>query len=187
MEYSSDEGANWQIIAIDYDANSLPLEVPGCKRGRLRVTVSDGFHSVTREVGPFRVPGRPPEISISSPTNDSETLREDQSMKLEAEVFDPDEGSLEDDALRWVSDRSGELGRGRISIGWRDLRRGRHVITATATDSSGMSTSASFRLDVVHAEKPPVVARRRTSVPPAQWREARAKSGCGHPACGRAA
>jgi hypothetical protein len=63
---------------------------------------------------------------------------------------------LEDSALRWESDRDGDLGFG-SAIGVTTLTEGNHVLTLTATGTDGQEASASVQIEIEPPLEPPVV------------------------------
>jgi serine protease len=97
------------------------------------------------------VPNAAPEISILEP--------EDGSSHSKGWVgFNADADDLEDgylgDSVVWTSSLDGEFGTG-SPVSDRDLSFGRHVITATVTDSSGKSASDSITVTLYN--EPPEV------------------------------
>ncbi len=68
-------------------------------------------------------------------------------VTLDASVEDLQDGELPDSSLVWTSDRAGVLGTGEI-ITVKNLAGGRHIITLTATNSHGLSASASTILNI---------------------------------------
>lgn len=157
VQYSPDDGTTWQIIALDYDLTTLPLELwylRGGPRAWLRVTVSDGFRSTMREAGPFAVATKSPSVDLNTaPVNE---LIGDQNILFEATAFDPDSGSLPKSSISWSSDRDGPLGTGDISVRGTRLSEGTHQITSTATDSEGKTGTATLTLHVLHFESRPL-------------------------------
>jgi hypothetical protein len=62
-------------------------------------------------------------------------------VHLQVEAISPRFGSLDGEAIRWESDRQGELGTGRDV--WVTLREGQHRITVTAqTGTDSVSEAA---------------------------------------------
>lgn len=60
---------------------------------------------------------------------------ENYDLQLLAIAFDPLEGELDNSSISWISNLQGELGKGKtITI---KLRKGKHIITAVATNKSG--------------------------------------------------
>jgi hypothetical protein len=61
--------------------------------------------------------------------------------------MDMEDGSLGDSALSWVSSIDGALGTGQLLEV--SLSPGIHTITLTATDSGGLTSTASIQITVV--------------------------------------
>ena len=84
-----------------------------------------------------------PEVFIHSPADDSSLLGA-RPLILRATAYDPEDGRLGLSSIRWSSSIDGALGTGgSLAISTSDLTAGVHELTATATDSSGASGSAS--------------------------------------------
>jgi hypothetical protein len=138
VEYSRDDGATWQTVALPDGGTSVSLEasyLPGSASARLRVTVSDGLRT-TSDVsdGPFSVSDKPPEVFITS-IEGGRTLQEGVPLILMAAGSDPEDGPIEDGFL-WTSDKDGALGQGGF-LTRSDLSLGEHALTLEATDSRG--------------------------------------------------
>jgi serine protease len=91
--------------------------------------------------------GVPPEISIQEPTENQKMLIAPAPNRLIAVVSDYEDGAECCD-VAWTSDKDGSLGSG-LQQGVTFATPGVRTITATATDSSGKSTSASVTVEVV--------------------------------------
>ena len=145
VQYSADGGANYETIAVDYGPSSLVVDrdfVAGSATARVRVTVSDGTRSATAESPVFTVALKPPEVFIHSPA-DGDGSDGFDSLILDSTAYDPEDGSLDASAIQWSSDIDGNLGSGGlVVITTDDLTAGSHVLAATATDSSGVTGSA---------------------------------------------
>jgi len=120
--------------------------LPGGNHAKIRVTASDGVLSATAESAEFVVPIKKPEIFLETlPWGTVYNPGDD--ILLVAEGYDPQDGSLPDDKIRWSSDISGELGYGSELI-VEHLAAGRHAITVTVTNSAGLSSSATTYVQV---------------------------------------
>ncbi len=135
--YSVDGGATWEALAIDvedtsYDAPARFLR--GSTQARIRVQVSDGFHTAEATSDLFTVDAGDPLPSIEVPVRGIHIVCGGP-LRLRGDAWDPEEGELDGAALEWSSDRDGVLGTGRER--WVDpasLTVGSHLITLTATD-----------------------------------------------------
>jgi serine protease len=102
----------------------------------------DAWSAVRLAIG-----GVPPEISIQDPTPNEKLLIAPAPSRLTAVVSDYEDGA-ECCKVAWTSDKDGALGSGlQLNVGF--ATPGVRTITATATDSSGKSTSASVTVEVV--------------------------------------
>jgi len=106
---------------------------------------------------PFQVPRKPPSVFITSPL-DGWVLRPDLPVVLRGYGYDQLFNDLPADALRWSSDRNGDLGSGEIvevslSPGW-------HTITLTARDGAGLTTRDTIRIYVGYLSWIPIVKQR---------------------------
>lgn len=164
VEYSADNGATWQTLAINWDAQTFPIDLaalPGSSQARLRVTASDGFNCATAEVqGTFTTPAHGPVATITLPEDNALYVR-DQTVLLEGEGEDVEDGTLEGTQLTWASDLSGPLGTGNsVSIDAMALAVGTHHITLSATDTAGQVgvATSTIRVSRTRPSLPPVLA-----------------------------
>jgi hypothetical protein len=82
----------------------------------------------------------------------------DQQIALEATADDLQDGPLDGSSVQWSSSRDGLLGYGAVLNFETDiLSEGTHLITVTATDAEGLSTSVQLTIQVVR-QSPPVLA-----------------------------
>ena len=149
--YSTDGGANYHVPSLDTEETSMNFRaglLAGSDNARIGVAVSDGARSAFAESPVFSVAGNVPEVSIESPVSGSVTTSE-QVVVLDAFGYDREDGYLGSSAFSWRSSLDGNLGRGQLLVvAASDLSLGKHVITATATDSNQMASSASVTLTV---------------------------------------
>ena len=146
VEYSDDGGSTYETIAVDHTSSSMTtdrIRLAGSTSARIRVTVSDGTRSTSVQSPIFTVAANSPEVFIHSPADNSSLLGA-RSLILRATAYDPEDGRLGLSSIRWSSSIDGALGTGgSLVTSTADLTAGVHVLTATATDSSGASGSAS--------------------------------------------
>lgn len=93
---------------------------------------------------------RVPTAAILSPAAGS-TFTQGQAITFLGQSSDPEEGSLVGSALEWTSDQDGRLGVG-AEVTSPSLSVGSHSVTLRATDSGGLTTTASVAITV---ELPP--------------------------------
>ncbi|PWK54253.1 fibronectin type III domain-containing protein [Pleionea mediterranea] len=110
-----------------------------------KVTDSDQAQSVTTtQVTINEVVNVAPAINITSPVSGSESMEND-AVTLNAVANDEEDGVLTD-SIEWQSNIDGALGTGGILIV--NLTVGEHTITATVTDSEGVSNQSQIILTV---------------------------------------
>ena len=160
VEFSSDDGATWEALTIDWPATSLQIDtsnLPGTSNALVRVVASDGFNSSMASSGAFTIPNRPPSIVIVRP-NDGDLFIADQQVIFQADALDLQDGALDGTNVVWTSSLDGTLGTGaEFFLVASSLSDGRHLITATATDSLGLTNSASIGI-VVSSHAVPTLA-----------------------------
>ena len=159
VQYSTDGGATYETIAVDYPSTSLTLDrstLAGSAQARLRVIASDGTRSTTAQSAVFAVAENPPQVFIGSPTTGA-IYGGPRSIVLDASGHDPEDGALYGPAIVWASDIDGHVVTGaRAVIDTTDLTAGTHVLTATATDSDNMTASASVTVTIKALNDAPV-------------------------------
>ncbi|MEQ8819782.1 MAG: hypothetical protein RLY93_06020 [Sumerlaeia bacterium] len=139
--FSDDGGATWQVITeteateASFDATSLP----GTAAARVRVLVSDGFLTAYADSVAFTVAPREPQARILSP-GEGAAFPFGALIRMQAEAFDPEEGSLPDEALVWEVDGAA-AGSGEV-LDFRGLAAGTRTVTLRATDSDGKVSEA---------------------------------------------
>lgn len=150
VQYTADNGATWQMVtqSITETTALIPrANLAGGNAARFRVWVSDGIHTASdASDGTFVVPNQPPTVSILQPANGA-VFVVGQTVGLWADVYDVDEGSLDEAQVQWRSSRDGPLGSG-AKLPVAGLSLGVHTLTVTATDGQGASASASVQVTV---------------------------------------
>jgi len=146
------DGVEWELLAFGLEDEQWVQDfnlLPGGHQAQIRVTASDGINSSTPAVsGVFSVTLRAPQVSIEAPTAEASFSLTEGGVVLQGLAYDPQEGQIYDDSrLVWTSDRVGELGRG-PTVFTSALDEGRHVITLTATNSTGQFSSQSVTVDI---------------------------------------
>lgn len=152
VEYNPDvtnASSGWMILADGLETSSFAQDfsrLPGGNHAKIRVSAYDGVLFGEAESAEFVVPLKLPEVTIDElPWGTVYNPGDD--ILLTVEAYDPQDGSLPDDKIRWTSDISGELGYGSELI-VENLEEGRHTITVTATNSAGLSSRASITVQV---------------------------------------
>ena len=156
-QFSADDGETWTTLMADLAGTSYTFGgelLAGSEAARIRVIATDGLLTAQdTSDGSFTVEAKPPRVTIDWPA-DGSTLLIGQSHIFTGYAYDPDEGTLEEEALRWLSDWQGELGAGQELL-MESLLPGAHEITLTATDGDEMQGEATIEVFVgVKSELP---------------------------------
>ncbi len=180
IEVSSDRGETWKVLAGGRGGDRhvisggvLPAAPGG--RGRVRVTVTDGFSTRTAVSGELTFSGGPPGVEI----NDAETsylVRKGERQVLTATAKTPTGDALPGRGIRWATGkRMIVVGRG-SSLDLSRLPVGRHVLRALAGPPGGTGTSLPVAVrvraiaPVVIALKPIGQLRRAGACGPVRYR-----------------
>jgi hypothetical protein len=140
--YNTGADKRWVPMATDVKGLSVTIDtrlLVGSDSARVRVRATDGVNTTEADSAAFGVPEHPPLVSILGAPRGKVVNR--QSAEFTGAAYDPREGMLPADRLKWSSDRDGELGTGAHITTTRPLSGGAHVITLTATNSQGRTTT----------------------------------------------
>jgi hypothetical protein len=146
VQYTADDGATWETLAVDWPGQSLEIassELAATTRGRMRVIASDGFNTAAAQsAATFTIQPHAPDVSINSPP-DGAIFMAEQQLFLDASADDMQDGALDGTNVQWSSNLDGPLGQGAIvTFNAKNLREGYHAITVTAINSAGLTNSA---------------------------------------------
>ena len=148
--YSTDGGKVYMPLLLETANTARTLSADrlrGSSRARIGVSVSDGARSSFAETPVFSVANHAPEVSVRTPVS-GDVFAENQGFVVEAVAYDMEDGLVPSSHIVWGSSIDGSLGSGRyLVLSAADLTAGSHTLTVTATDSSGVSASAS--VDIV--------------------------------------
>ncbi len=152
VDYSTDNGATWKALAINWTSTTYPVDLDGLRASNqalIRVTASDGFNTAQDSSNAFfTVPQHSPVASISAPENNHLYVG-DQTISLAGIALDTEDGILGAPRLSWGSNLNGPLGTGTsLAINAMTLAEGTHTITVTATDSTARAGTASITIQV---------------------------------------
>lgn len=151
LQFSSDGGKTWRVLATGLTDSKYDLSLnrtEGTTKGLVRILASDGFNSAEdRSNATFTIPEHAPEPTISTDTD--KLYVGDQTIILRGSALDADEGLLADSKLKWSSNLNGQIGTGgALSVNAKALQEGVHLITLTATDSTGKIGTATINMQV---------------------------------------
>ena len=150
IDYSTDDGATWRELALDWPDTTLILDstdLPGSPTARVRVSANDGFFTTFAESYAFSVTNKLP-VAVILTDDLSRYYVGGQSILLEGAGYDLEDGEVND--LNWYSDRDGFLGSGpSLLLNADELAEGTHIIYLEAIDSNGQSS-----FDNLSAEAP---------------------------------
>jgi hypothetical protein len=111
--------------------------LPADDNATIAIAAYDGFNTVEATVTGLKIEGNlPPELHITSP-HEGEVYNEGSSVWLIAEAYDPEDGEI---PVSWVSNLDGPLD-DLENDEWFTGSRGMHHLTASATDSGGLTVS----------------------------------------------
>jgi hypothetical protein len=148
--YSPDNGVSWEPLAIDLETTNLEVDtdtIPGSSSAKIRVSVSDGVHSVSDESdSTFIVEPKGPQISIILQDENTDFLA-NRFVMLRGIGYDLEDGQFEGDDLCWSSDLDGGLGCGESITPF--LSVGAHSITLQAIDSDGNIAVSTETINIV--------------------------------------
>jgi uncharacterized repeat protein (TIGR01451 family) len=158
VQFSPDGGNSWDTLMIDWDQTNLdipPDTLPATTNGLIRVIASDGFNTcAAQSAGPFTINDHVPSISILQPGSGA-LYYGDQTIVLEADAYDLEDGPLDGTNVLWNSSLDGPLGSGAtLPLETLNLSQGVHLVTATAIANSGLTSSASVQITVLRQAPP---------------------------------
>ena len=150
VRYSADDGASWTTVGMDLEGSSSSVPrwaLAGSAAARVQVIASDGVNTAVTTSDAFAMPNLAPELAVTSP-EDGAVVSGAQTIVLAGSAFDAEDGDLSAE-LVWTSDLDGRLGTGgTVTRRADELSEGVHVITATATDAAGVTSTSSVGLTV---------------------------------------
>ncbi|MCX6031289.1 MAG: pre-peptidase C-terminal domain-containing protein [Chloroflexi bacterium] len=156
LQISRDSGQTWLPLTRGLTETTYtldPAQLPGGNHLRLRVLAHDGVRTTgDASDADFAATNHPPAVQIARPANDS-SFQAGQLVFLMVRAFDREDASILDQ-VQWRSDRDGSLGAGG-EIATRSLSVGVHTITASVTDSGGLTATDSVSITITAAVPPP--------------------------------
>lgn len=150
----SPDGGTWLPIGSTITQTHLSIaatELAGSNNARIRIMASDGVNTANDESdAPFTVEPKLPQVDIVSPEADGTMLAGD-SLWLQGEAYDLEDGVLDGSALNWSSNLEGDLGTGSELLTPLSFY-GEHTLSLAATDSDGNSITDTVKVLVTFPE-----------------------------------
>lgn len=147
--FVSTDGTTFVPLALGVTGTSRSFDVsllPKTAKGKVRVVTSDGVNQASADSGGFfSIGAQAPLLSITEP-RDGAVFAPGETVVLEAYGWDPTDGELPPGSFRFSSSKDGSLGTGSPLPA--TLSTGNHVLTVTATNASGVSSTASVAVSV---------------------------------------
>ncbi|MCB9137793.1 MAG: Ig-like domain-containing protein [Caldilineaceae bacterium] len=149
--YSPDNGDQWFPIAWDLTENSYIVNteiLPSGVGGRIRIVVTDGFHTVEDESdAPFTVSPRAPQVTIIQPF-DGQEFATGTMIEFVGSAIGSDESELSGASLIWTYDDTvfGQGGTANAA-----LPEGTYTIVLTAMDADSNEGTASITIKITDA------------------------------------
>jgi hypothetical protein len=146
---TANAGSQWMVLTAGLSKNEWTEnfdDLPGGTSAQLRITATDGVNAVSATSATFTVPPKPPEIFIGK-LEWGTNYEYGAEVLLEAEAYDLKDQWLPDNQIVWSSNLNGVLGVGSALV-VENLKAGKHIITASATNSSGLTATAQTGLTV---------------------------------------
>lgn len=147
----SEDGIRWQPIKVNTLQTSFTVDtthLPGGNACRVRVIVSDGFHSAVAITTPFSLPKHAPEVFISG-VQPGERVPSGRTVGLEGHAIDAEDETIPENGLSWAlagnDPRTGLGSTFRLT----GLPPGRHTVTVTGRDADGQEATATVAFEVL--------------------------------------
>jgi hypothetical protein len=147
--YSSDDGANWQMVRMGATSTSTSIDtstLAGSGKARLKVLAQDGFYQGEGMTAAFEMDDKAPIVTLLSPADGAEFAL-GQQIQMAAEVYDLQDGTLPASAIQWRDQTAYLLGAG-YEIWTSNVLPGQNQISVKATNSRGKSTTVTFDIYV---------------------------------------
>lgn len=113
-------------------------ELPGGENAVIEITATDGVNTTKVRSQPFRVPTKKPFAQILSPLF-GDQFETTQEAFLSGFGYDPEDFSLVENSLEWISNIDKKIWEGERIILMEELSQGIHKLILTVTDSDGKS------------------------------------------------
>lgn len=157
--YSVD-GTNWVPLQTGITDTQLavdPAILSGGEQARIRVIATDGANSSIDESDAFfTVERKGPQVYTLTP-EENQIISPNTPIFLDGYAYDLEDGTIDDSILQWASNKDGNLGTGAQILVM--LSPGQHLITLSAADSDGSTSTDMINVFVGHNLYLPTVLR----------------------------
>ncbi|MEZ4861325.1 MAG: hypothetical protein R3C14_08465 [Caldilineaceae bacterium] len=140
IQYSTDNGATWQNLLINYPWLATTVDtrqLPGSSQARVRIIVTDGFNTNLAVSEPFVLKRHAPEVLFAG-LAEGARVPFTETIHLMGLALDPEEGTLAGADLHWSL--SGPTSQSSSGEAWMlsQLAPGNYTVTVKATDNDVM-------------------------------------------------
>ena len=155
IQYSKDGGNSWKTLAINLENSFYETDlnyIEGTNDGMIRLLVSDGLNVAKDESdNSFFTPNNKPKAYIVTPS-DAAIFIGEEPVFFRGNAFDKENGDITASSLTWTSSLDGFLGNEETFYKpANELSEGVHIITFTATDNDGASTSKTVKIRILRS------------------------------------
>ena len=151
LQFSPDDGLTWEFVSANISGLSTTVSrdnLPSTDEGLFRVVATDGIHSASDESNAvFTLTTRLAQVEIASP-GEGEVFSMGQTINLDANVYSPNIGTLEDASMLWVSSIDGLLGNGE-TLAVTELTPGNHTLSIGVNDGAGIVVESVMNVIIV--------------------------------------
>jgi hypothetical protein len=156
VEYSLDGGSNWLPMAAKLREPSLAIDfdrIGGSDHSLLRVRATNtGRTSEAQVEHPFRVPKKPPLVTIYGPTERVVVNSGTPAIVSGSAVTLENGAIIADSAYQWSSDKDGPLPKGKWIV-VNGLSSGDHNLTLSVSSPDDLKSSATVKIRVTPRSK----------------------------------
>jgi hypothetical protein len=151
LQFSNDNGTTWTVLRI-HEGNLSYLAstrfLPGGPQCRVRLIVTDGFHSAVAVSAPFALNRHTPEAFIGG-VRDGQRLPFDTTASALGFALDAEDGSLPASTLSWVLQGPMPRMASGDALSLRGLSPGLYAATLSGRDSDNNGTAATIHFEVL--------------------------------------
>ncbi|MEA2239870.1 MAG: hypothetical protein QOC81_4594 [Thermoanaerobaculia bacterium] len=151
VDYNADISnpfSEWEVLRRDLTGKRFTIDfdaIAGGPHAKIRVWASDGVLTASAISAEFRVPVKPPQVTIEAlPNNGVYSAGDD--IILDGDAFDLQDDDIKESELRWSADGR-SLGKG-TPLKVAHLKAGDHLIKLSVTNSLGKTGTATVRVRV---------------------------------------